>query len=80
LAYDAGRRGGVTPTWLSAANEIAVDAFLQGRIRWQAIADVITEVVATAPDAMPGTVEDVLEADAAARDRARRVIKTMENA
>ncbi len=74
LAYAAGRRGGVTPTWLSAANEVAVDAFLTGRIPWVAITDVIAEVVATAPDAMPGTVADVLEADAAARDHARHVI------
>jgi 1-deoxy-D-xylulose-5-phosphate reductoisomerase len=77
-AYAAGRRGGVAPTWLSAANEVAVDAFLSGRIDWQSIAVVNTEVVATAPDAMPGTVEDVLEADAEARDRARLVIADME--
>lgn len=77
-AYAAGRRGGVVPTWLSAANEVAVDAFLGGQIRWQAISVVIDEVVAAAPDAMPGTVEDVLEADAEARERARQVISQME--
>jgi len=77
LAYAAGRKGGVAPTWLSAANEVAVDAFLEGRIRWQAIAEVIDEVVASAPDAIPCTVEDVLEADADARDAARHVIAGM---
>src|SRR5258706_11581451 len=41
LAYAAGERGGVVPTWLSAANEIAVDAFLNGRIKWQEISQVI---------------------------------------
>src|SRR4029079_14001374 len=34
LAYEAGRRGETAPAWLNAANEVAVDAFLQGRIRW----------------------------------------------
>ena len=77
LAYAAGRKGGVAPTWLSAANEVAVDAFLGGQIGWQAIAEVIAEVVASAPSTIPCTVEDVLEADAAARDAARHVIAGM---
>jgi 1-deoxy-D-xylulose-5-phosphate reductoisomerase len=76
-AYEAGRRGGVVPTWLSAANEVAVDAFLHGVIDWRSIASVNEEVVANAPDAMPATVEDVLEADRAARELARRVVKAM---
>ena len=40
LAYQAGRAGGSAPAWLSAANEVAVEAFLAGAIRWQQIADV----------------------------------------
>ena len=32
LAYDAGRAGGTVPAWLNAANEVAVEAFLAGRI------------------------------------------------
>jgi 1-deoxy-D-xylulose-5-phosphate reductoisomerase len=75
LAYAAGRQGGVAPTWLSAANEEAVDAFLHGRIRWVAICAVIEEVLAAAPNVSPSTVEDVLEADASARNLARRVIE-----
>ena len=38
LAYAAGRAGATAPAWFSAANEVAVDAFLQGRIRWVDIA------------------------------------------
>ena len=34
LAYEAGRRGETAPAWLNAANEVAVAAFLAGRIRW----------------------------------------------
>jgi 1-deoxy-D-xylulose-5-phosphate reductoisomerase len=75
LAYEAGRRGGVAPTWLSAANEEAVDAFLHGRIPWVAICAVIQEVLAAAPNSSPSTVEDVLEADENARHLARRVIE-----
>jgi 1-deoxy-D-xylulose-5-phosphate reductoisomerase len=41
LAYAAGRAGGVAPAWLNAANEVAVDAFLDGRIGWSRIPDVI---------------------------------------
>jgi 1-deoxy-D-xylulose-5-phosphate reductoisomerase len=78
LAYAAGRAGGVAPTWLSAANEEAVDAFLHGRIPWVAICAVIEEVVAAAPNLSPSTVSDVLEADATARDLARRAIKARE--
>ena len=40
LAYEAGRAGGSAPAWLSAANEVAVEAFLAGAIRWDQIADV----------------------------------------
>ena len=38
LAYEAGRAGGSAPAWLNAANEVAVAAFLSGRIAWSAIA------------------------------------------
>ena len=41
LAYAAGRAGGVAPAWLNAANEVAVAAFLDGRIGWSRIPDVI---------------------------------------
>jgi 1-deoxy-D-xylulose-5-phosphate reductoisomerase len=77
LAYEAGRRGGVAPTWLSAANEEAVDAFLHERIPWRSICVVIEEVLAAAPNTSPTTVEDVLEADATARELARRTIEGM---
>jgi 1-deoxy-D-xylulose-5-phosphate reductoisomerase len=41
LAYDAARHGGAAPAWLSAANEVAVAAFLEGRIAWHQIAEVV---------------------------------------
>ena len=39
----AGRRGGSAPAWLSAANEVAVEAFLDGALPWSGIADVVAE-------------------------------------
>ncbi len=78
LAYDAGRRGGVTPTWLSAANEVAVDAFLHGRIPWVAICAVIQEALASAPNLIPTTVSEVLDADHEARELAQRLIRARE--
>ncbi len=78
LAYEAGRRGGVAPTWLSAANEVAVDAFLDGRIAWHAIAEVVAEVLASASAEMPATVDDVLEADREARAGTRALMSKFE--
>jgi 1-deoxy-D-xylulose-5-phosphate reductoisomerase len=67
LAYEAGRAGGTAPAWLSAANEVAVDAFLDGRLRWNQIADVCVATLERHDGGTPHTVEDVIEADAAAR-------------
>jgi 1-deoxy-D-xylulose-5-phosphate reductoisomerase len=74
LAYEAGRAGGTAPAWLSAANEIAVEAFLAGLISWNQIADVSVAVLDTHDGSVPGTVEDVIAADAEARRRATEYI------
>ena len=67
LAYQAGRVGGTAPAWLSAANEIAVEAFLAGRISWSKIAGVIEQTMQHHDGVAPTTVEDILQADASAR-------------
>ena len=77
LAYEAGRVGGTAPAWLSAANEVAVDAFLGGLMRWVQIADVCAEVLAAHDGAIPGTVSDVIEADATARRHAEAAIAAL---
>ncbi len=77
LAFAAGRAGGGAPATLSGANEIAVAAFLDGRIPWTAIAAVVAEVL----DAGTGNVSevaDVLEADRVARERASIAVKAHE--
>ncbi|MHB8506412.1 MAG: 1-deoxy-D-xylulose-5-phosphate reductoisomerase [Acidimicrobiales bacterium] len=70
LAYRAGREGGTAPACLNGANEVAVDAFLQGRIRWVDIPDVIAEALDAYVPLAPGTVADVLDADRSGRDLA----------
>jgi len=67
LAYQAGRIGGTAPAWLSAANEIAVEAFLGGRISWSKITDVIEQTMQQHDGILPTTVDDILFADATAR-------------
>jgi 1-deoxy-D-xylulose-5-phosphate reductoisomerase len=71
LAYEAGRRGGSAPAWLSAANEVAVEAFLGNALSWGGIADVVAETMEGWVDDQVDEVGAVLAADAAARARAR---------
>jgi 1-deoxy-D-xylulose-5-phosphate reductoisomerase len=74
LAYDAGRMGGDAPATLNAANEVAVQAFLDGLIPWLAIADVLVEVLEGHNGGTLVTADDVVEADRRARERARTAV------
>jgi len=67
LAYAAGRAGGPAPAWLNAANEVAVAAFLDGRLDWLGIADVVASVLDRCDGRPLSEVDDVLEADRRAR-------------
>ena len=74
LAYAALRRGGSAPATLNAANEVAVAAFLEGRLPFLEITSVIEETL-EALDAGPlRSLEEVLQADARARARAQQVV------
>ncbi len=73
LAYQAGISAGSAPAWLSAANEVAVDAFLAGRLSWHGIADVVAETLDGWRDEPMDQVESVLAADEEARAIARGV-------
>ena len=70
-AYEAGRRGGSAPAWLSAANEVAVEAFLGNALPWDGIAEVVAETMEGWTDDPVDQIDAVLAADAEARDRAR---------
>jgi 1-deoxy-D-xylulose-5-phosphate reductoisomerase len=74
LAYEAGRLGSTAPAWLSAANEVAVDAFLAGRIRWSHIADVCDASLQRFEPSADRTVDDIIAADARARQVATEVL------
>src|ERR1700722_762073 len=71
LAYQAGQAGGAAPAWLNGANEVAVGAFLDGRIRWVDIVAVISAALDECHAPVPSTVADVLDADRSGRDLAR---------
>ena len=71
LGVGAGVRGGTAPAVFNAANEIAVQAFLSRNIRFVDMPEVVAHALATVPKRNVETVEDVLEADAAARIAAR---------
>ena len=74
LAYEAGRRGGTAPAALSAANEVVVEAFLDGRITWIQIAEMVEEAVTRFAPSVPRDLDDVLAADAEGRRLAREVL------
>ncbi|WP_414688185.1 1-deoxy-D-xylulose-5-phosphate reductoisomerase [Mycobacterium sp.] len=76
LAREAGRKGGCLTAVYNAANEEAAEAFLAGRIRFPAIVRTIAEVLRAADQwaAEPATVEDVLDAQHWARDRAKGAV------
>ena len=73
LAIAAGKAGGAHPVALNAANEVAVSAFLEGRIQFLRIADTIEEVLETVPDFGPlNSMEAIIAVDAWARGEAER--------
>jgi 1-deoxy-D-xylulose-5-phosphate reductoisomerase len=79
LARHAGQTGGCMTAVYNAANEEAADAFLAGRIGFPAIVGTIAEVLRAADQwaAEPATVDDVLDAQRWARERARRAASGM---
>ena len=67
LAREAGEKGGTYPCVFNAANEVAVAAFLAGRLPFLAIADAVADALEHSDGASARDVEELLEADAAAR-------------
>lgn len=73
-AQEALRKGGTAPAMISAANEVAVDAYLNGRIGFLDIERIVGEVLETMPVAKLTDLDVVREADEAARAKAREMI------
>ena len=74
LAYDALRKGATAPTVLNAANEIAVEAFLNGSLAFTDIPRVIDDVLANTTIGVAESLSDILAADSIARHHARERI------
>ena len=73
LAREAEESGGLVPCAMNAADEVAVERFLAGEMRWSDIARAVEAAMHEAsPGSSPPSLEDILEADAAARVSARR--------
>ncbi|BBD97456.1 1-deoxy-D-xylulose-5-phosphate reductoisomerase [Sphingobium amiense] len=77
LARAAAADGGATPAILNAANEVAVAAFLSGRIGFLDIAMIVEDVLDRYSAPAPGSIDDVLAADAQARLEAGRVMERL---
>jgi 1-deoxy-D-xylulose-5-phosphate reductoisomerase len=76
LAYDCLEAGGSATCTLNAADEIAVEAFLEGRIPFPAIWEVVQETLSKMPVRRPATVAEILEIDRESRSVARQSIVT----
>jgi 1-deoxy-D-xylulose-5-phosphate reductoisomerase len=75
LAREAGEVGGTAPCVLNAADEVAVEAFLGGRIPFAGIPEVIDRTLEAIPGGAVRHFEDLFDVDAAAREHARGVIE-----
>ncbi len=74
LAFEAGREGGSSPAVLNAADEVAVAAFLDGRLGFLGIAEVVSATLETSDWRTLDTVEDVIAADREGREIAASFI------
>lgn len=74
LSYEAARAGGAHCIALNAADEVAVEAFLAGRLPFMGIPQTIERVLELTPAAKPATIAEVLGIDQLSRDTAKRVL------
>ena len=74
LAFDALDAGGTAPAMLNAANEVAVSAFLQGRIGFLSISALVADTLAALPGQQADSLDTLLAADASARRHAEQAI------
>lgn len=75
LAYEAQEAGGAATCILNAADEIAVEAFLDERLPFPGIAEVVRETLEKVPNRTPRSVEEVLSIDLESRATARNLVQ-----
>ena len=74
LAYQCQEAGGSATCTLNAADEIAVEAFLEGRIGFLSIYEIVSETLSRMPVRTPRTIDDILEIDRESRTLARELV------
>lgn len=79
LAYEVGKRGGAAPTWLNAANEVAVNSFIERRIRWIEIFETVQASLERYQETVLDSIEDVLEIDYTARRVTEQLVRERGN-
>jgi len=67
LAFAAGKMGETAPAWLNAANEVAVASFLENKLSWIGISEVLEEILNIWPGEKATEIEDILEVDQESR-------------
>lgn len=77
LAYNAMRAGGIMPCVMNAANEVAVEAFLKGRISYLRIAEIIDRALQETPNEKITSIEHIFETNLAARNLAEKLVVTL---
>ncbi len=75
LAYEALRSGGTAPAVLNAANEVAVFSFLEGKVKFTRIPEVIEEILSEHQVKPSPQVEEIFEVDAWAREKAKALLQ-----
>ena len=78
VALEAGRAGGTAPCVLNAADEVAVAAFLEGRLPLGSVPEVIAQVLAALPPRKIESLEQLKSVDASARAMAREATRALE--
>lgn len=74
LAYQCQETGGSATCTLNAADEIAVEAFLEGKIGFLSIYEIVSETLSRMPSRTPRTIDDILEIDRESRTLARELV------
>ncbi len=69
LAIDAGKKGGTMPTVLNGADEVAVSLFLQGKIKFLQIAEIVEKAMTEHENTLNPTIDDIIETDREIRNK-----------
>lgn len=74
LAVEAGKAGGTMPAALNAANEVAVDLFLKGKIKFLQIGEIVENVVLNHKNTLNPNIEDIIYTDKEIREKLKEIV------